>query len=87
MPTLNKDELKKISMLSSLLFCEDEIKIIMSNEDEIKSFKDAYEKGRLNEKFEIRKAIFKQAQSGNAQAQKHWMELSREAAIREKRKR
>lgn len=63
---------KKVMLLGSLLFTKEEIKIILMSENDVSGFDDAHRKGELTGEFEIRKALYSQAKSGNNNALIQW---------------
>lgn len=83
---MNAADLKKVALFSALLFTKDEIKLAMMNDSEIKDFDSAFERGRINEQYEIRKSLFTAAKTGNVSAQKEWMALRTKLDLDAKRK-
>lgn len=79
-------DLKKITLLAALLFDKGEIEIILKDDSEVTTFDEAFQKGQLNEKYEIRKSIFNEAKNGSTAAQKQWVEMSRMVDIERKKK-
>jgi len=55
-------------------------------DDQIVDFDQAQKRGLINEQYEIRKALFNEAKSGNVSALKEWMQLKENIKINEKRK-
>ena len=79
-------DLKKVSLFSALLFTKEEIKLAMLDDSQIQDFESAFARGRINEQYEIRKALFNEAKSGNVSAQKEWLLLRSKLELDEKRK-
>lgn len=83
---MNSEELKKVALFSALLFSKDEIRLAMLNDSKIKDFDSAFDRGRINEQYEIRKSLFTAAKTGNVSAQKEWMALRIKLDLDAKRK-
>ncbi|MFK5937715.1 MAG: hypothetical protein QM497_04870 [Sulfurimonas sp.] len=84
---MNATELKKVVLFSALLFTKDEIRLAMMDDSEMKNFDSAFARGWINEQYEIRKALFTAAKTGNVSAQKEWMALRTKLDLDAKRKR
>jgi len=63
---------KKVMLLGSLLFTKEEIEVILMSDDDVGGFDDAHRKGELTGEFEIRKALYNQAKSGDNNALIQW---------------
>lgn len=83
---MTQSDLKKVALFSALLFTKDEIRLAMMDDSEIKDFDSAFERGRINEQYEIRKALFNEAKNGNVSAQKEWLQLRSKLELDAKRK-
>ncbi len=82
----SKSDLQKVILFSTLLFTKEEIELALLADDQIVDFEQAQKRGRINEQYEIRKALFNEAKSGNVSALKEWMQLKENIKINEKRK-
>ena len=78
-------DLKKVTVLSSLLFTEAEITLLLKDDELISGIKEACEKGRLSGVYEIRKAMFNEAKKGSVQAQMSWLQMKIFIETHEKR--
>lgn len=86
MISMSQSELKKVAIFSALLFSKEEIMLAMMPDDAIQDFESAFARGRINEQYEIRKALFNEAKNGNVAAQKEWLQLRAKLELDEKRK-
>jgi hypothetical protein len=70
-------DLVEVQKLAALLFTEEEIFIILTRDEDVKNFDDAYQKGRLLSIMEVRRSIFNMAKQGSSPAQKEWLFIER----------